>query len=438
MSAEMNSVELFAGGGGLALGMRRAGFTHEALVEWWAPAAKVLRHNAKLNSQLWTEDHVWEKDARDVSGKLGDIGSVGLVAGGPPCQPFSLAGAHAGDSDKRNMFPAALAIVRQLMPEFVVFENVPGLTRPTFSPYLDYVRDQLRRPGIAPKEDELWNEHHARVRASGIADLYCVYQEEIDAADLGVAQNRKRIFLVGVRSDIAGAAAWYGVTRTHSRDVLLTDQWINETYWERHGIQKPDAVPDRLRAQVERIKKTDVSSDLKPWRTVRDLLFDVPEPGKEVAPEGWPNHIAIPGARTYAKHNGSPLDLPSKTIKAGVHGIAGGEAMLRELDGTVRYYSIREAALVQGFPQDYEFPGIRSRVFGVIGNAVAVDVAAAVGRSLVDLRTQHANADETVLDALTNEATSESQRSGLPAPSEGSRSHSPRRRSALSPVGGGH
>jgi DNA (cytosine-5)-methyltransferase 1 len=384
-----NSVELFAGGGGLALGMRRAGFTHEVLVEWWPPAAKVLRHNAELNSKLWSPDRVFEKDARKVSRELGEIGVVGLVAGGPPCQPFSLAGAHAGHSDERNMFPAALAIVRQLMPEFVVFENVPGLTRLSFAPYLDYVRDQLRRPGIPPKDDELWNEHHVRIRASGIADLYCVYQEQIDAADLGVAQNRKRIFLVAIRADVAGAGAWNGVTRTHSRDVLLSEQWITGKYWERHGIEKPDAIPDRLRAQVERINRTDRPSDLLPWRTLRDLLADVPEPGNQFAPEGWPDHVAIPGARTYAKHNGSPLDMPSKTIKAGVHGVAGGEGMLRELDGSVRYLSIREAGLVQGFPRDYEFPGVRSRVMGVIGNAVAVDVGAEVGASLVSLRAEH-------------------------------------------------
>lgn len=408
---KFNSVELFAGGGGLALGMRRAGFTHEALVEWWAPAAKVLRHNARLNSKLWSEDHVFEKDARKVSGELGDIGAVGLVAGGPPCQPFSLAGAHAGHSDERNMFPAALAIIRQLMPEFVVFENVPGLTRPSFAPYLDYVRNQLRRPGIAPRDNELWNEHHARIRASGIADLYCVYQEEIDAADLGVAQNRKRIFLVAIRADVAGAGAWNGIKPTHSRDVLLSEQWITGTYWERHGIRKPDAVPDRLRAQVDRIKKTDRPSNLLPWRTLRDLLADVPEPGKEAAPNGWPNHIAIPGARTYKKHSGSPLDEPSKTIKAGVHGVAGGEGMLRERDGSVRYLSIREAALVQGFPRDYEFPGVRSRVMGVIGNAVAVDVAAEVGKSLVNLRAEHAGTETAeVLHEALEAAQSEESR----------------------------
>lgn len=411
-----NSVELFAGGGGLALGMRQAGFTHDALVEWWAPAAKVLRHNAKLNSSLWAEDNVHEKDARLVGDELGEIGEVALIAGGPPCQPFSLAGAHAGDSDERNMFPAALSAVRQLMPEFVVFENVPGLTRPSFLPYLDYVRDQLRRPGIAPKEGEFWNEHHARIRASGIADLYCVYQEEIDAADIGVAQNRRRIFLVAIRADVPGAAAWGGVARTHHRDVLLSEQWITGQYWKRHKMAVPDTVPVRLRAQVERIKKTDTPSDRLAWRTLRDLLRDVPEPGVEIAPKGWPNHVAIQGARSYEKHNGSPLDLPSKTIKAGVHGVGGGEGMLRDLDGTVRYLSIREAALVQGFPQSYEFPGIRSRVMGVIGNAVAVDVAAAVGTSLVSLRAEN---KPPVTDSSPSATTSE--RSPEPPHSEASR-----------------
>lgn len=67
-----------------------------------------------------------------------------------------------------------------------------------------------------------------------------------------------------------------------------------------------------------------------------------------------------------------------------MHGVAGGEATLRELDGSVRYLSVREAVLVQGFPQDYEFPGPRSRVMGVIGNAVAVKVAAAIGLALRD------------------------------------------------------
>lgn len=376
------SVELFAGGGGMALGMRSAGFRHHALVEWWAPAARVLRHNANLRPELWKPDQVYEADVRSVHDVLGEPGTIALVAGGPPCQPFSLGGVHAGDTDGRNMFPAALDVVRRLRPRLVVFENVPGLLRPSFSPYLDYVKAQLRHPEITARPDELWNEHSARILASKEAETYRVYQHDIDAADLGVPQNRRRVFIIGIRTDQHGADTWgtNQIAATHSRDVLLHDQYVTGEYWLRHGL-RPQAVPERMRAQVGRITAIGTPPGIEPWRTLRDALANVPQPTSTV-PDGWPNHYFISGARVYAKHNGSPLDLPSKTIKAGVHGVSGGEAMLRELDGSVRYLSIREAALIQGFPQDYEMPGYRSRVMGVIGNAVAVVVAQKLGTAL--------------------------------------------------------
>lgn len=367
----------------VALGMRAAGFHHHALVEWWAPAAQVLRHNAELRPELWKPDQILEEDVRNVVTDLGERGTVNLIAGGPPCQPFSFAGAHAGDNDERNMFPIALDVVRRLRPELVVFENVPGLTRPSFAPYLDYIKAQLRHPDItAVDPDELWSDHYGRILASTAEPVYSVYQELIDAADLGVPQNRRRVFLIAIRRDIQGADTWVDITMTHSRDALLVQQYITGEYWQRHDLPQPE-VPVRLRGHVERVRRLGCTDGTKPWTTLRDALSEVPEPTEADDLPGWPNHRAIPGARTYKKHTGSPLDLPSKTIKAGVHGVSGGEGMLRELDGTVRYLSIREAALVQGFPADYEFPGIRSRVMGVIGNAVAVDVAATLGDALL-------------------------------------------------------
>lgn len=382
MTEVRQSVELFAGGGGMALGMREAGFEHTSLVEWWKPAARVLRHNAERQPTLWKPDSVIEKDVNRAVDELGERGTVQLVAGGPPCQPFSLAGAHAGDTDERNQFPSALRVVRKLRPELVVFENVPGLLRPTFEPYLDYVKDQLRRPDIKPLDsDELWDHHHERIRGSKEEPSYRVYQEEVDAADLGVPQSRKRVFIIAIRADVAGAGTWDKIPTTHSRDRLLHDQYVTGTYWQEHGLPIP-TIPSRLVRHVARLGLTGVDEKCERWRTLRDALRDVPEPMTTNDDTEWPNHKVIPGARTYAKHTGSPMDMPSKTIKAGVHGVAGGEAMLRELDGSVRYLSVREAALVQGFPQDYQFPGPRSRVMGVIGNAVAVKVAATVGLAL--------------------------------------------------------
>lgn len=380
--APLQSLELFAGGGGMALGMRAAGFRHHALVEWWAPAARVLRHNAELRPELWKPDQILEVDVRDVVEDLGEPGTVQLIAGGPPCQPFSFAGAHAGDNDARNMFPAALDAVRRLHPEIVVFENVPGITRPSFAPYLDYIKAQLRHPDIIPTSgDELWSDHYSRIRATMQEPIYSVYQDLIDAANLGVPQSRRRVFLIAIRRDVHGADTWRNLGLTHSRDALLHAQYVAGDYWQRHNVSQPE-VPGRLRGHVERVKRLGLSDGTKPWSTLRDALAAVPDPTENDSLDGWPNHRAIPGARTYAKHTGSPMDLPSKTIKAGVHGVSGGEGMLRELDGTVRYLSIREAALVQGFPINYEFPGVRSRVMGVIGNAVAVDVAAALGTTL--------------------------------------------------------
>ena len=381
----LTSVELFAGGGGMALGMRRAGFHHQALVECNHNATAVLRYNAERDPTLWRPDTVIQQDVKQWLYELKDIPRLTLVAGGPPCQPFSLAGVHAGDNDGRNMFPAALDIVRKLLPPLVVFENVPGLTRPSFAPYYRYVQAQLARPTVRPKNDEMWEEHFERILRSRALRRYYVYEEHVEAADLGVPQNRRRVFLVGIRADMPGADSWPGINREHSEAALLYEQYVESTYWERLGLPQPD-VPDKLRARVARLKGEDPPSG-KPWKTLREALIGPPALPAPIDGEDTPgiaNHRGIPGARVYKKHTGSPIDWPSKAIKAGVHGVSGGEAMIRFPDDTLRYLTVRESARVQSFPDDYEFPGSRSRVMGVIGNAVAVAVAETIGRSLIE------------------------------------------------------
>lgn len=382
IASALSSIELFAGGGGMALGMRRAGFAHKALIEFNHNATKVLSHNAELHPTLWSSAAVLQQDVRDWLADLDETPDVDLIAGGPPCQPFSLAGVHAGDSDDRNMFPAALDIVRELLPPLVVFENVPGLTRPSFAPYYQYVQKQLSRPTVRPRDDEMWSDHFSRVLRSRAIPRYHVYEEHVDAADLGVPQNRKRVFLIGIRADLPGADSWGGIVRNHSRDALLYDQYVESTYWEEYDLPQPE-LPERLRAQVTRLKGTGRPSTRR-WRTLRDALKGLTPPIEGKDAPGVADHRGIPGARVYRKHTGSPIDWPSKTIKAGVHGVSGGEAMIRFADDSLRYLTVREAARIQGFPDDYRFPGPRSRVMGVIGNAVAVDVAETIGVSLIN------------------------------------------------------
>lgn len=377
----LTSIELFAGGGGMALGMRRAGFHHRTLIEYNHNATLVLRRNAEIDPTLWSREAILELDVRDWLAEVANPPKVSLVAGGPPCQPFSLAGVHAGDIDDRNMFPAALEVVRRLLPPLVVFENVPGLTRPSFAPYYHYIKAQLCRPTVRPRDTEMWSEHFDRVHRSRALQRYYVYEEHVDAADIGVPQSRRRVFLIGIRSDLPAASSWPGIARDHCRDALLYDQYIESTYWDEHDLPQPE-VPDRLRTRVTQLKG-DERPPRRRWRTLRDALsgLQTPVDGEEMA--GVANHRGIPGARMYAKHTGSPIDWPAKAIKAGVHGVSGGEAMIRFPDASLRYLTIREAARVQSFPDAYEFPGTRSRVMGIIGNAVAVDVAEAIGRSLI-------------------------------------------------------
>ena len=113
-------------------------------------------------------------------------------------------------------------------------------------------------------------------------------------------------------------------------------------------------------------------------------MVGLPKPGVHGTARGWLDHRLQSGARPYPGHNGSPLDEPSKALKAGVHGVPGGENMMRFPDGTVRYYSTREAARIQTFPDRYALHGAWTEAMRQIGNAVPVKLAETVMSSVVE------------------------------------------------------
>jgi DNA (cytosine-5)-methyltransferase 1 len=114
---------------------------------------------------------------------------------------------------------------------------------------------------------------------------------------------------------------------------------------------------------------------------VRDVIGDLPAFGSTAADSI--QHRFQPGARQYPGHTGSSLDSPAKTLKAGVHGVPGGENMLVDDDGTPRYFSVREAARVQTFPDGYRFEGSWSEMMRQIGNAVPVELGEALAVHIV-------------------------------------------------------
>ena len=122
-------------------------------------------------------------------------------------------------------------------------------------------------------------------------------------------------------------------------------------------------------------------------------MAGLPKPSKSDAPLGEiHNHRMQPGARPYPGHTGSPFDSPSKTLKAGDHGVPGGENMIAFPDGSYRYLTVREAARVQTFPDAWRFEGVWSEAMRQLGNAVPVDLAAAVAKSVAATLKQHGSA----------------------------------------------
>jgi DNA (cytosine-5)-methyltransferase 1 len=292
-----------------------------------------------------------------------------------------MGGKHRAQADARDMFPEAIRAVRETRPRAFVFENVKGLTRAAFRNYFEYIRLQLEHPELKARRGEDWADHlarlereHTRGKRKGLH--YRVVTRVLNAADYGVPQKRQRVVFVGFRDDLG--VEWNFPAATHSAEALLWARYRDGSYWERHGVAKRGRVLDA--AAAKRAALIGEQPSLAPWRTVRDAIADLPDPRR--GGDGIANHRFQPGARSYKGHSGSALDEPAKTLKAGVHGVPGGENMLALASGEVRYFTVRESARLQTFPDAFVFHGSWSETMRQLGNAVPVRLAEALGRDV--------------------------------------------------------
>ena len=321
----MTCLELFSGCGGLAKGLELAGFNHRAFVEFNKWACKSLRENFKPSL-------VHEVDVRKFD--FGSVGEVDIVAGGPPCQPFSLGGLARAHDDARDMFPEAIRAIHELRPKGFLFENVKGLLRKSFSDYFSYIILRLTFPNCTMPAGMTWREHLEALRRidptvyRGLK--YDVQYKMVNAVDYGIPQNRERVFIVGLRSDVKAEWAW------------------------------PISVTGR--------------------KTIAETIGHLATTAKTLLPK---DHVIVPGAREYPGHSGSDYNAPSKTIKAGAHGVPGGENMIRFPDGRLRYMTVHEAKLIQTFPADYAISGTWGEAMRQIGNAVPVALAEKMGHCMI-------------------------------------------------------
>jgi len=204
-----SAIELCAGGGGQALGLEMAGFQHEALVEYEANFCSTLRKNRPR----WNTYH---EDIRNFAGEK--FTGIDLVAGGVPCPPFSIAGKQLGANDDRDMFPAAVSLIKRIKPRAVLLENVPGLASNRFAQYRNDLLAALAKLGYQPE----W-----RV---------------LQAADYGVPQLRPRFILVALRPKDAEFFEWpepsvpgRSVGETLA-DLMGANGWTGAESWARHAL----------------------------------------------------------------------------------------------------------------------------------------------------------------------------------------------------------
>jgi len=172
---EFTSLEMCAGAGGQAIGLERAGFFHEGLIEIDKHACATLR----LNRPKWK---VHEADLETFDGRA--YKSVDLLAGGLPCPPFSVAGKQLGKKDERNLFPAPIRLVDEIRPRAVMIENVRGILGSPFETYRRYIRAQMTKLGYFSE----WK-------------LVC-------ASDFGVSQVRPRAVFVAIKKDKSDSFSW--------------------------------------------------------------------------------------------------------------------------------------------------------------------------------------------------------------------------------------
>ncbi|MCI0386478.1 DNA cytosine methyltransferase [Streptomyces sp. CNQ085] len=407
-------VELFAGGGGLAMAVHAAGFRPLLVNELAKRACESLRMNPPDPENPEEGWPLVPGDVSDIKFAEHVTEEVDVLAGGPPCQPFSLGGVHKGMEDKRNMFPEMFRAIREMRPKAVICENVRGLLRPSFKPYFNYILNELRLPFVERDPNASWEDHNEileKLIANDSVDLserYVVKEMQVNAADHGVPQIRNRVIIVAFRADLGVDWDRFTPKETHSEESMIHSMREGGPYWDRHEVApnvRKHVIASLPELDYEN-EKTKEKLKLDPWRTLRDAISGIDEnEGKPLSyiteedvekkfPVGEiPDHVGWPGARVYTGHTPNVLDRPAKTVKAGVHGVPGGESVMRLDDPNFvnagggkgyRYMTVRETARVMTFPDRWVLDGPRGEKMRQLGNAVPVKLGTVFASAVAD------------------------------------------------------
>lgn len=357
------AIDLFAGGGGLSLGLRWSGFDI-------ALANDIDKDSCATHRLNHHETTVIQDDIRNVDfvGALESIGiqgKVNLIAGGPPCQGFSTVGSKKEDDERNMMFCEYLRVVEKVHPDFVLFENVSGFR-------------------------SMYGGKMYRMLLAGLDHLgYDIWNSVLNAVNFGVPQSRRRTIVVGFRKgfDFTPPAAHYA-SRIDSGDLfnsrLLSPMTLKDAIYDLPFLQSGEGSTEyrsepqseyqrKMRGEISKLTEHECPNHgehlLKILQAVPigGSIMDVP---KELRPKNY-------FSNSYGRLK---WDEPSSTITGNLGTPSSNRCVHPECN---RGLTTREGARIQGFPDSYAFVGKRGSKNQQIGNAVPPILGYKLGLSII-------------------------------------------------------
>jgi DNA (cytosine-5)-methyltransferase 1 len=326
----LTTIELFAGAGGLALGVEKAGFQTLGLVEFDRDACDTLEKNRK-NWRVICDDiaNISKLDLEEYFGiKKGELD---LLSGGAPCQSFSYAGKRLGLEDARGtLFYHYAVFLEKLQPKMFLFENVKGLLTHDNGRTYECILEIFKKAG------------------------YDIQRDVLNAWDYGVAQKRERLMTIGIRKDLKNKIK-FSFPKPHAYKPVLKDILNN--------------VPDSLGVPYGEAKKK-IFEMVPPGGYWRDID---PEIAKAYMKSCW----NMGGGRTGILRRLS-MEEPSLTVLTS----PSQKQTERCHPLEARPFTVRENARCQSFPDEWEFCGNVMSQYKQVGNAVPVNLAFEVAKSI--------------------------------------------------------
>lgn len=339
------AVSCFAGCGGLCYGIKAAGFNIVATNELMEDYKQIYKANFPDINFLPNDIKDITND--DIEALKKNYPQIDLLAGGPPCQGFSLAGKRDVDDNRNTLFTYYLKLASKLRPKVILMENVKLLT-------------SMKNPEGKLVKDEIINTF-TKIGYNG--DFYCV-----NASSYGVPQNRERVFFIGIRKDLGLSPSFPKPTH------FMGSNWLGQSC-----LTFGDAVSD-----LEFIESGEVSANDSlhkatnhPEHVLR-WLVDVPQ-GKSAHENKNPEMRPPSGYNTTYKRQ--KWDEPGCTVTTNFNMISGCNNVHPI---ATRSLTIREAMRLQSFPDSFKFTGKEGTIRTVIGNAVPPLLAFSVAKFILE------------------------------------------------------